>query len=205
MNAAIVIAAETEKASRILTPEEKEIALQTLAARFQVNEYLHKGIEWTRVKASLEANPEALWSINEMEKAGHEPDVYNSDEKGFDIGTCSKESPKSGMNCVYDEEAAKWMKTKRPTEEFNGSAVSMAKAMGINLMDLRLYKKILQNKGKFDRNTWSWLSTELSIRSTGKAHLGFSDDFGVHAVRNPARSHYDFSSWRGSLRVEWVA
>lgn len=205
VNAAIVIAAETEKASRILTPEEKEIALQTLAARFQVNEYLHKGIEWSRVKASLEANPEALWSINEMEKAGHEPDVYNSDEKGFDIGTCSKESPASGRNCVYDEEVAEWIKTSRPNEKFNGNAVGMAKAMGIDLMDPTLYKNVLQNKGKFDKRTWSWLKTKLVIRSTGFALDGSRYDDGVGVLQDSIHYHDENRSWRGSLRVEWAA
>lgn len=196
---------EPSKTPRQLTPEQAEITLQTLAARFKANEYLHKGVEWARVKTSLEANQEALWSINEMEKAGHEPDVYNSDEKGFDIGTCSKESPASGRNCVYDEAAEKWRKTNRPSEKFNGSAVAMAEAMGINLMDPNLYKNVLQKKGKFDMQTWSWLLTQLGTRSAGYALLGFRYGYGVFVVRNFASAHNDYGSWRGSLRVEWAA
>ncbi len=188
-----------------LSPEQKESTLATLAARFKANENLHKGVEWTRVKNSLETKPEALWSINEMEKAGHEPDVYNTDDNGFDIGTCSKESPESGRNCVFDEAAEEWMKTNRPNERFNGNAVAMAKAMGIDLMDPNLYKDVLQKKGRFDEQTWSWLKTQLSIRSTGYALGGNRRGDDVGAARFDARYHDGDRSWRGSLRVEWAA
>ncbi len=202
---AIQTAKVPAEAPRQLTPEQRESTLATLAARFKANEYLHKGIEWTRVKASLETKPEALWSINEMEKAGHEPDVYNSDRSGFDIGTCSQESPASGRNCVFDEEAEEWMKTNQPNERFNGNAVAMAKAMGIDLMDPNLYRNVLQKKGKFDMQTWSWLLTRLDIRSTGYALHGYSYDAGVSVGQYDAFFHADFRSWRGSLRVEWAA
>lgn len=194
-----------EEAPRQLTLEQKESTLATLEARFNVNENLHKGLEWTKVKASLEANPEALWSINEMEKAGHESDVYNFDEAGFDIGTCSKESPESGRNCVFDEAAEEWMKIKRPGEKFNSNAVSMAKAMGIDLMDPNLYKDVLQKKGKFDERTSSFLSTKLNIRSSGNALSGRRNGDLVRHLKNTANDHYRYGSWRGSLRVEWAA
>ena len=196
---------DASKAERQLTPEQKEITLQTLAARFAANEKLHKGVEWTKVKASLEAKPESLWSINEMEKAGHGPDVYNADNNGFDIGTCSKESPESGRNCVFDEAAEGWMKTNRPNERFNGNAVAMAEAMGINLMDPDLYKNVLQKKGRFDEQTWSWLLTQLDIRSTGFALIGNRSGVSVYVRQYLAHIHYDSGSWRGSLRVEWAA
>lgn len=192
------------KSPRILTPEQKESTLATLATRFAANENLHKGVDWTRVKASLEAKPEALWSINEMEKAGHEPDVYNADDKGFDIGTCSKESPESGRNCVYDEEAAQLILKHNPNEKFNGSAIAMAEAMGINMMDPTLYKNVLQKKGEFDMQIWSWLLTRLSIRSTGGALYGGRDVHGVYVDPRIAYFHDDYGSWRGSLRVEWA-
>ena len=199
------LAPESTKAPRQLTPEQKESTLATLAARFAANENLHEGVEWTRVKASLEARPEALWSINEMEKAGHEPDVYNADEKGFDIGTCSKESPESGGNCIYDEAEAEWLRKNCPNEKFNGSAVTMAEAMGIDLMDPDLYKNALQKKGKFDMQNWSWLKTQLSIRSTGFALNGDRSGDRVNVRQYNANSRYGFRSWRGSLRVEWAA
>ena len=209
VNVAAVTASQSveaaTKAPRILSPEQAETTLQTLAARFKANEKLHKGVEWTKVKASLEAKPEALWSINEMEKAGHGPDVYNADDNGFDIGTCSKESPESGRNCVFDEAAEEWMKTNRPNERFNGNAVAMAKAMGIDLMDPNLYKDVLQKKGRFDEQTWSWLKTRLSIRSTGIALNGFRFGDVVNGSRSYANFHDDNLSWRGSLRVEWAA
>lgn len=140
-----------------------------------------------------------------MEKAGHEPDVYNFDNKGFDIGTCSKESPKSGRNCVFDEKAKEWMKINRPDEKFNGSAVAMAKAMGIDLMDPDLYENVLQKKGKFDMKTRSWLLTRLEIRSIGRALRGLRIDDGVFVFQSDANSRNDAGSWRGSLRVEWAA
>ncbi|MBI4235430.1 DUF4256 domain-containing protein [Candidatus Peregrinibacteria bacterium] len=198
-------AESTVKAPRSLTPEQSASTLQTLSARFAANENLHEGIDWARVKASLEANPEALWSINEMEKAGHQPDVYNTDEKGFDMGTCSKESPASGRNCVYDEEAAEWLRTNYPEEKFNGSAVAMAEAMGINLMDPTLYRDVLQKKGRFDGQTRSWLLTQLGIRSTGDALYGFRNGEYVYVYQGFARNRHVYGSWRGSLRVEWAA
>ncbi len=197
----------TANAPRQLTPDQKESTLATLAARFKANEYLHKGVEWTKVKASLEAKPEALWSINEMEKAGHEPDVYNADDRGFDIGTCSKESPESGRNCVYDEEAAQLVLKHNPGAKFNGSAVAMAEDMGINLMDQNLYKNVLRKKGRFNEQTWSWLLTKLNIRSTGGALSGtryYAGGLGL-VRRDGAGSHSASGSWRGSLRVEWAA
>ena len=209
VNVAAVTASQSveaaTKAPRILSPEQTETTLQTLAARFAANENLHKGVEWTKVKASLEAKPEALWSINEMEKAGHQPDVYNADDNGFDIGTCSKESPESGRNCVFDESAEEWMKTNRPNKRFNGNAVAMAKAMGIDLMDPNLYKNVLQKKGRFDEQTWSWLLTQLAIRSTGHAVRGYRSGLAVYLNRRYASSHSDYRAWRGSLRVEWAA
>ena len=206
-NETLVPAAESPiiKAPRQLTPEQKEFTLATLAARFKANENLHKGVEWTKVKASLEAKPEALWSINEMEKAGHQPDVYNADDNGFDIGTCSKESPESGRNCVFDESAEEWMKTNRPNKRFNGNAVAMAKAMGIDLMDPNLYKNVLQKKGRFDEQTWSWLLTQLAIRSTGDAFGGDRHGADVCVYQDSAADPDDSGSWRGSLRVEWAA
>ncbi len=196
---------DASKAERQLTPEQKEQTLAALAARFSANENLHKEVEWTRVKASLEAKPEALWSINKMEKAGHSPDVYNADAQGFDIGTCSKESTESGRNCVYDEEAAEWMRANRPGEKFNGSAVAMAESMRINLMDPNLYKNVLQKKGQFDDRTCSWLLTQLDVRSSGNALNGNGFVGGVYVGQDCAYRHLVSRSWRGSLRVEWAA
>jgi hypothetical protein len=212
---------EALQVPRQLTPEQTEEVLAKLAARFATNENLHKGVEWTRVKASLEAKPEALWSVNEMEKAGHEPDVYNFDNSGFDIGTCSKESPESGRNCVYNEVGAEWIRSKVASgklskdddfAQFNSSAVAMAKAMGIKLMDPDLYQFDLQRRGiRFDEKSWCWLLTKSNGKSLDSYALrgqrGYEeptcDD--VYADESYPISDHDIEgSWRGSLRVKWA-
>lgn len=198
------VAAGSEKKPE-LTPEEAEATLGALEAQFKANMYLHEGVEWPKVRSSLEADPRALLSINKMQAAGHEPDVYDADAEGFDIGTCSKESPASGRNCVYGPDNAKWLRENRPNEKFNGSAVEMAEAMGIKLMDPDKYKKVLQAKGKFDEETWSWLLASPSILSTGNALNGNRSDLEVYVFRNPAYSHGDNRAWRCSLRVKWAA
>ena len=188
---------------RQLSPEATERTLSTLQTRFDANSHLHEGCDWSRVKTALEANPEALWSISQMEAQGHIPDVYNFDNNGFDIGTCSEETPSGARNCVYDAEAAAWLKENHPQATFNGSAVEMAEAMGISLMSPTHYREILQQKGKFDRQTWSWLLTDEATRKTGDALYGdrYGDD--VSVLQGVAYIHYDGGAWRGSLRVLW--
>ena len=149
------------------SPEAKEL-LGKLENRFSANMHLHEGVDWNDVKVSLEASPEALWSLLQMESAGHEPDVYHDDEKDYYFGTCSKESPESGRNCVYDKEAADWLRENYPDAKFNGSAVEMAETMGIELMLPDHYER-LQEKGRFDEETASWLLTYYNIRSTDSA------------------------------------
>lgn len=192
---------------RQLTPEQAAETLRTLESRFTSPEGLkrHKGIEWSRVKAALLASPEALWSVNGMETQGHEPDVYFADDGGFDIGTCSAETPTQGRNCVYDEEAAQWLRENHPTVKFNGSAVAMAQELGIDLMDAEKYEKRLQKTGKYDKKTWSWLKTPTNIRKAGGALRGGRPDPGVRVAQYFAYSHVDAGSWRGSLRVKWAA
>lgn len=192
---------------RELTPEDAHATLATLETRFYSLEHkaLHKGVEWTRVKSALEANPEALWSVNKLQAAGHDPDVYDFDEEGFDIGTCSKESPESGRNCVYGKENAKWLRESKLGEQLNGSAEEMAEAMGISLMDGFKYRDVLQSKGKFDLKTWSWLLTPKEISSTGYALRGSRDDSEVRVSKRDAYDYYVYRAWRGSLRVKWAA
>lgn len=192
---------------RQLTPEKAAETLTVLESRFTSPEGLkrHKGIEWSRVKAALLASPEALWSVNGMETQGHEPDVYFADDGGFDVGTCSAETPTQGRNCVYDEEAAEWLRKNHPTVEFNGSAVAMAKELGIDLMDAKQYDKQLQKTGKYDKKTWSWLKTPNNIRRAGGALVGDRDGDVVYVSQSVAYAHYGAGSWRGSLRVNWAA
>lgn len=189
---------------RELSPEASERTLSSLESRFRANDHLHEGCDWSAVKSALEANPEALWSISQMEAQGHMPDVYNFDANGFDIGTCSEETPASGRNCVYDEEAAAWLRVNYPNDTFNGNAVEMAEAMGIELMSEAQYKDVLQSKGKFDRNTWSFLKTDAKTRRAGYALRGNRYGYGVYVRRRDAHSHNDRRAWRGSLRVSWA-
>ncbi|MFC1615611.1 DUF4256 domain-containing protein [Patescibacteria group bacterium] len=187
-----------------LTPEAAELTLGILEARFMDNNYLHEGCDWSRVKMALEASPESLWSVAQMEAQGHMPDVYNYDNNGFDIGTCSEDIPASAKNCVYDAEVAQLWREKDPDRKFNRSAVEMAEAMGIKLMSPEQYKYILQTKGDFDKQTWSWLLTEEATRITGYAFLGARCDYIVNLNLNFVHSHNTDGGWRGSLRVPWI-
>ncbi|MFA6305112.1 MAG: DUF4256 domain-containing protein [Candidatus Gracilibacteria bacterium] len=190
---------------RELSPEQAETTLRIFEIRFRANMHLHEGVDFERVKRSLEANPEALWSIAQMEAKGHKPGVYNDDENGFDVGTCVEESPLSARGCVYDKAKADWLRENSPKENFNGSAVEMAQEMGIDLMDPTLYKEVLQRKGEFDLQTFSWLLTPPGIRSTGDALDGDRRDSGVYVSQNRASNHNAYRAFRGSLRVAWKA
>jgi len=165
---------------------ETEIFYNNLRKRFNENIKLHLGVDWKDVEASLRNNPEALWSINEMEKAGHEPDVFNYDKNGFYIGTCSKESPKSGINCTYEE------------------AEEMANALKIELMDQDDYTVNLQRKGEFDLKIGCWIKSPLGLRIKGQARTGRLDEVqGVIVKLQDINSRSKKRSWRGSLRVPW--
>ncbi len=188
---------------RQLSPEAAERTLSTLKTRFDANSHLHESCDWNRVKTALNASPEALWSINQMEAQGHIPDVYDFDDNGFDIGTCSKEAPTSTRNCVYDAEAAALLKENCPQATFNGSAVEMAEAMGISLMSPSQHKEVLQSKGKFDAKTRSWLLTDEATRKSGNALIGYRYGQDVGVLQSYAVRHSADRAWRGSLRVLW--
>lgn len=186
---------------RQLSPEDVERTLASLKTRFDANSHLHNGLDWSKVKAALEANPEALWSVNKMEAEGHEPDVYYFDNHGFDIGTCSAETPFSTRNCTYDAEAVAWLKERNP--DLKGSAVEMAEAMGISLMSPTQYTEVLQRKGKFDHQAFSRLLTSKAIRETGESIHGYRHgDCGLTSL-TIANHHFANVGWRGSLRVLW--
>lgn len=188
---------EKEKEDRTLTPEQTEQLLSKLEERFNDNNKRHEKVDWAKVKSSLEANPEALWSLNEMEKAGHEPDIYFADDKGFDVGTCSKESPEQHRNIIYDEEA------RNGNDELR-SAVEIAEEMGIDLMEPNQYEKKLQAHGKYDRETWSWLKTSKERRKNGVALRGDRNAVGVVRVSGNGPGYRDvYRAFRGSLRVLW--
>ena len=149
-----------------LSPEQREELLRTLKARFEKNMNRHKGLEWTKVQAKLEANTEKLWSLNEMERTGGEPDVVGHDKKTgeYIFYDCSAESPKDRRSFCYDREALESRKEFKPKD----TAMDMAAAMGIELLTEEQYRE-LQKLGNFDTKTSSWLKTPSEIRKLGGA------------------------------------
>ena len=181
-----------------LTPEQREALLSALKARFEKNVNRHKGLEWADVQAKLEANPEKLWSLNEMEKTGGEPDVVGHDHKTgeYVFYDCSAESPTGRRNVCYDREALEARKSHKP----ENSAMDMAAAMGIELLTEEQYRA-LQELGNFDTKTSSWVKTPADIRKLGGA-LFFDRRYDtVFVYHNGADSYYTARGFRGSLKV----
>jgi hypothetical protein len=149
-----------------LSPEQREALLRALKSRFEKNMNRHKGLEWAKVQAKLEANTEKLWSLNEMERTGGEPDVVGHDKKTgeYIFYDCSAESPKGRRNVCYDREALESRKEFKPKD----NAIDMAAAMGIELSTEEEYRE-LQKLGNFDTKTSSWLKTPSEIRKLGSA------------------------------------
>ncbi len=181
-----------------LTEKQKEELLNTLKTRFEKNVGRHKGIEWLKVKAKLEASPEKLWSLNEMEKTDGEPDVVAYDKKTgeYIFYDCVAESPKNRRSFCYDHEALEKRKENKP----KNSAVKMASDMGIELLTEEQYHE-LQQLGNFDTKTSSWIKTPADIRKLGGAI--FADyRFGrVFVYHNGAESYYAARGFRGLLKV----
>jgi hypothetical protein len=181
-----------------LSPEQQEDLLGTLKARFEKNMNRHKGLEWDKVKARLEANSERLWSLNEMERTGGEPDVVDHDKKTgqYVFFDCSPESPKGRANVCYDREALDSRKEYKP----KNSAMDLAAAMGIELLTEEQYQE-LQKLGEFDTKRSSWLKTPAEIRKLGGAIFGDRRFGRVFVYHNGAQSYYSGRGFRGSLRV----
>jgi hypothetical protein len=181
-----------------LSPGECEELLKALKLRFEKNKNRHKGLEWAKVQAKLEANPGKLWSLNEMEKTGGEPDVIVYDQKTGEylFFDCSPESPKGRTSLCYDREALDSRKEHKP----KNSAVDLADAMGIELLTEDQYSE-LQQVGEFDTKTSSWLKTPAEIRKLGGAIFGDRRFGRVFVYHNGAQSYYSARGFRGSLRV----
>jgi hypothetical protein len=182
-----------------LSPEQREELLKTLKARFEKNMNRHKNLEWVKVQAKLEANTEKLWSLNEMEKTGGEPDVVGHDKKTGEIifYDCSAESPKGRRSICYDREALESRKEFKPED----TAVDMATAMGIEILTEEQYRE-LQKLGNFDaKNSSSWLKTPSEIRKLGGAIFADRRYDHVFVYHNGADSYYGSRGFRGSLRV----
>lgn len=183
---------------RTLSPAEKEELLKVLKTRFEKNMHRHKGIEWTKVQEKLEANPEKLWSLDEMESTEGEPDVVGYDEKTgeYIFFDCSAESPKGRRSVCYDHEALESRKAHKP----KNSAIAMATQMGIEILNEEQYRA-LQELGNFDAKTSSWLNTPPEIRKLGGAIFGDWRFGQVFIYHNGAESYYGARGFRGVLRV----
>ena len=181
-----------------LSPKQSEELLRTLKARFEKNKNLHKGLEWDKVEARLKANTEKLWSLNEMESTGGEPDVVAYDKKSgeYIFYDCSAETPKDRRSICYDREALDARKEHKP----KNSAMDMAEAMGIELLTEEQYRE-LQGLGKFDTKTSSWIQTPQAIRKLGGALFCDRRYDTVFVYHNGAESYYAARGFRGSLRV----
>lgn len=183
---------------KALSSNQHEELLKILKARFEKNSKRHNGVEWARVQAKLEANPEKLWSLNEMERTGGEPDVVGLDQKTgeYIFYDCSSESPNGRRSLCYDREALNTRKEHKPKD----SAIDLATAMGIELLSEEEYRN-LQQFGNFDTKTSSWTKTPESIRKLGGALFCDRRYDTVFVYHNGAESYYAARGFRGSLRV----
>ena len=181
-----------------LSPEQQQELLDALKARFDKNMNRHKGLEWAKVQAKLQANTEKLWSLNQMEITGGEPDVVGHDKKTgeYIFYDCSAESPKGRRSICYDREALEARKEHKPKD----SAINMATAMGIELLTEEQYRE-LQQLGEFDLKTSSWVKTPPDIRKLGGALYCDRRYDHVFVYHNGAESYYGARGFRGSLRV----
>jgi hypothetical protein len=183
---------------KALSPEPYEELLRSLKARFEKNMNRHKGLEWAQVQARLEANAEKLWSLNEMERTGGEPDVVGHDKKTdeYIFYDCSADSPNGRRSLCYDREALESRKEHKPKDD----AINMASAMGIELLTEEQYRE-LQKLGNFDTKTSSWVKTPSAIRKLGGALFCDRRFNTVFVYHNGAESYYAARAFRGSLRV----
>jgi len=186
-----------------LSPEQSEELLSVLKTRFEKNMKRHKGLQWDKVQAKLEANPdsyrdEKLWSLDDMEITGGEPDVVGYDKKTgeYIFYDCSAESPKGRRSVCYDREGLESRKEHKP----KNSAIDMAADMGIEILTEEQYRE-LQQLGEFDTKTSSWVKTPPDIRELGGALFCDRRYGNVFVYHNGAESYYAARAFRGSLRV----
>ena len=191
--------AKTEmQRAKDMKAKQREELLRALKARFEKNMNRHKGLEWAKVQAKLEANSEKLWSLNEMERTGGEPDVVGYDEKTgeYIFYDCSAESPGGRRSVCYDREGLESRKEHKP----ENTAVDMAATMGIDLLTEEQYRE-LQALENFDTKTSSWVKTPVEIRKLGGALFCDRRYNHVFVYHNGAESYYAARAFRGSLRV----
>jgi hypothetical protein len=181
-----------------LAQRQREEVLRALKARFEKNMNRHKAFEWAQVQARLEANAQRLWSLNEMEISGGEPDVVGHDKRTgeYIFYDCSAESPKGRRSVCYDREALESRKEHKPKD----NAIDMATDMGVELLTEEQYRE-LQKLGDFDTKTSSWVKTPSDIRKLGGALFCDRRYDTVFVYHNGAESYYAGRAFRGSLRV----
>ena len=181
-----------------LSPAQCEELLRALKARFEKNMNRHEGLEWAKVRAKLGANAGKLWSLNEMERTGGEPDVVGHNKKTceYTFFDCSPETPKGRVSVCYDREALESRKEHKP----ENNAMDMAAAMGVEILTEEQYRD-LQTLGDFDTKTSSWVKTPSDIRKLGGALFCDRRYDTVFVYHNGAESYYAARGFRGSLRV----
>jgi hypothetical protein len=181
-----------------LSAKDREQLLKTLKARFEKNTNRHEGMQWAKVETRLEANPEKLWSLHEMELTGGEPDVVSHDQKTGEylFFDCSPESPKGRAGFCYDREGLESRKEHKP----KNTAMDLAAAMGVELLTEEQYHE-LQTLGEFDTKTTTWLKTPAEIRKLGGAIFGDRRYGRVFIYHNGAQSYYSARGFRSSLRI----
>jgi hypothetical protein len=181
-----------------LSPEQRGALLRTLQARFEKHTNRHRGLQWPAVQARLEASPEKLWSLHEMERTGGEPDVVGHEKKTgeYVFYDCSAESPNGRRSVCYDREALEARKEHKP----KSSAMDMAAAMGIEILTEAQYRE-LQTLGEFDLKTSSWVKTPPAIRERGGAIFCDRRYDHVFTYHNGAESYYAARAFRGALKV----
>ena len=191
-------ARNTNSNKKELAPEQRKELRRALKARFEKNMNRHQGLEWDKLQAKLEANAEKLWSLNEMERTGGEPDAVGQDKKTAEyiFYDCSPESPKGRRSLCYDREALDSRKEHKP----EASATDIAAVMGIELLTEEQYRQ-LQNLGDFDTKTSSWVKTPSNVRTLGGALFCDRRFDTVFVYHNGAESYYAARAFRGSLRV----
>jgi Protein of unknown function (DUF4256) len=183
---------------KALSPEQREELIGAVKTRFENNMNRHKDLEWAKVQTRLEANPGKLWSLNEMERTGGEPDVIGHDGKAdeYIFCDCSAETPKGRRNACYDRDALEARKEFKPEQ----NALDMAAAMGIELLTEEQYRE-LQELGDFDTKTSSWVKTPSAIRKLGGALFADRRYNHVFVYHNGASSYFAGRGFRGSLRI----
>ncbi|MBS1636977.1 MAG: DUF4256 domain-containing protein [Bacteroidetes bacterium] len=183
---------------KTLSSKQSEELLHILQTRFEKHTNRHKGLDWSKIQATLKTKPEKLWSLYEMENTGGEPDVIAYDEKSskYLFCDCSAESPQGRRSVCYDQEALESRKEHKPKD----SAMNMASAMGIELLTAEQYRE-LQTLGNFDTKTSSWIVTPAEIRKLGGALFCDRRYNTVFTYHNGAESYYAARGFRGLLRV----